>query len=143
LADVLRIKRRAAAGAAGPPSALANAEVCYNERDDTLYYGKGGTAGAAATILAIGGPGAYQRAITISDTAPSSPVVGTLWFDSVNTQTYMWYSDPNSSQWVPLNTTPNTNTGSFAAVVEFDFVGIINDLSARIAALEDQIRNRP
>jgi hypothetical protein len=38
---------------------LANAELAYNEQDDTLYYGKGGTPTAAATILAIAGPGGF------------------------------------------------------------------------------------
>jgi hypothetical protein len=136
--DVLRIKRRST-GAAGPPAALANAEVCYNEQDDTLYYGKGGTPATAASIIPIGGPGAYQKGIVISDTAPSSPTVGMLWFDSVNAQTYMWYADPNSSQWVVLNTTSNTNTGTL--MVEetmMDLVTIINDLVTRVIALENK-----
>jgi hypothetical protein len=40
---------------------LANAELAYNEVDDTLYYGKGtgGTGGTATTVEAIGGAGAY------------------------------------------------------------------------------------
>ncbi len=40
MANILRIKRRAVGGAAGAPSSLANAELAYNEQDDTLYYGK-------------------------------------------------------------------------------------------------------
>jgi microcystin-dependent protein len=56
MADTLRIKRRAAGGAAGPPSSLAAAELAYNEQDDTLYYGKGNSAGLATSIVAIGGP---------------------------------------------------------------------------------------
>jgi hypothetical protein len=59
MADTIRIKRRAAGGAAGAPAALANAELAYNEQDDTLYYGKGGTSSAAASIISIGGPGAF------------------------------------------------------------------------------------
>ena len=39
MANTLRIKRRAVGGAAGAPSSLANAELAYNEQDDTLYYG--------------------------------------------------------------------------------------------------------
>jgi len=56
--DVLRIKRRLSGGA-GAPAALANAEIAYNEVDNTLYYGKGGTAVAAASIVPIAGPGSY------------------------------------------------------------------------------------
>ena len=59
MADTIRIKRRATPGASGPPSALANAELAFNENDDTLYYGVGGTPTAAASIIAVGGPGAF------------------------------------------------------------------------------------
>lgn len=57
--NTLRIKRRAAGGAAGAPSSLANAELAYNEQDDTLYYGKGtgGAGGSATSCIAIAGPG--------------------------------------------------------------------------------------
>jgi hypothetical protein len=52
----IRIKRRAAGGAAGAPTSLANGELAYNEQDDTLYYGKGDSgAGVATSIVAIGG----------------------------------------------------------------------------------------
>lgn len=61
MANTLRIKRRAAGGAAGAPSTLENAELAFNEQDDTLYYGKGsgGAGGSATTVEAIGGSGAY------------------------------------------------------------------------------------
>jgi hypothetical protein len=57
MADVLRIKRRAVGGAAGPPASLAAAEIAYNEQDDILYYGKGNSGGLATSIVAIAGPG--------------------------------------------------------------------------------------
>ena len=38
MANTVRIKRRAAGGAAGAPSSLQNAELAFNEQDDTLYY---------------------------------------------------------------------------------------------------------
>ena len=60
MANTLRIKRRAS-GAAGAPSTLANAELAFNEVDDTLYYGKGtgGAGGSATTVEAIAGIGAF------------------------------------------------------------------------------------
>lgn len=58
MANVIRIKRRAT-GSAGAPSSLANAEVAFNEVDNTLYYGKGGTSSTADTIIPIAGPGAF------------------------------------------------------------------------------------
>ena len=61
MANTIRIKRRSSAGAAGAPTGLANAELAFNEADDTLYYGKGtgGEGGLATSALAIAGPGAY------------------------------------------------------------------------------------
>lgn len=55
----IRIKRRRT-GAAGPPSALLNAELAYNEVNGVLYYGAGlGANTSATTVVAIGGPGAF------------------------------------------------------------------------------------
>ena len=61
MANTLRIKRRAAGGAAGAPTSLANAELAFNEQDNTLYYGTGtgGAGGSATSVIAIGGPGAF------------------------------------------------------------------------------------
>lgn len=61
MANTIRIKRRAAGGAAGAPASLANAELAFNEQDDVLYYGKGtgGAGGTATTVEAIGGRGAF------------------------------------------------------------------------------------
>jgi hypothetical protein len=60
MANTVRIKRRAS-GSTGAPSSLANAELAFNEVDDTLYYGKGtgGAGGTATTVEAIGGIGAF------------------------------------------------------------------------------------
>lgn len=62
MANIVRIKRRAAGGAVGAPASLQNAELAFNEQDDTLYYGKGtgGAGGSATQVIAIGGPGAFQ-----------------------------------------------------------------------------------
>ena len=54
----IRIKRRTS-GATGSPAGLLNAELAFNEVDNTLYYGYGDTAGSASSILAIAGPGAF------------------------------------------------------------------------------------
>jgi hypothetical protein len=61
MADVLRIKRRPAGGAAGGPTlgTLAGSELAFNETDNTLYYGKGNSGGLATSILPIAGPGAF------------------------------------------------------------------------------------
>lgn len=84
MANTVRIKRRASGGAAGAPASLQNAELAFNESDDTLYYGKGtgGAGGSATTIEAIGGKGAVvmlnsAQTITGVKTFSASPVVPT------------------------------------------------------------------
>ena len=61
MANKIRIKRRAAGGAAGAPTSLENAELAFNEVDDVLYYGEGtaGAGGTATQVIAIGGSGAF------------------------------------------------------------------------------------
>ena len=60
MANILRIKRRTGTGSAGAPSSLKNAELAFNEADNTLYYGYGDDgSGNANTIPAIGGVGAF------------------------------------------------------------------------------------
>jgi hypothetical protein len=58
MANIIRIRRRTS-GATGAPSGLKNAELAFNEVDETLYYGKGDSSGDATSILAIAGPGAF------------------------------------------------------------------------------------
>ena len=60
MSNIVRIKRRTS-GSAGAPSSLENAELAFNEVDNTLYYGEGtgGAGGSASSILAIAGDGAF------------------------------------------------------------------------------------
>jgi hypothetical protein len=60
MANTIRIKRRAT-GSAGAPTSLQNAELAFNEVDNTLYYGKGtgGAGGTATTVEPIGGTGTF------------------------------------------------------------------------------------
>ena len=59
MSNKIRIKRRLAGGATGAPASLANAELAFNEQDNTLYYGKGDNAGVATSVIAIGGDGTF------------------------------------------------------------------------------------
>ena len=47
--------------------------------------------------------GSVGGGATISDTAPSSPSAGDLWWKSDEGQMYVYYTDANSSQWVVAN----------------------------------------
>ncbi len=84
MANTLRIKRRAAGGAAGAPASLANAELAFNEQDNTLYYGTGtgGAGGTATSVIAIAGSGAFVALSgdqTVAGTKTfSSPITGSI-----------------------------------------------------------------
>jgi hypothetical protein len=79
MANTLRIKRRVAGGAAGPPSSLKNAELAFNEVDDILYYGKGADGnGDATTIPAIAGIGAFVNLTANQTITGTKTFAGTL-----------------------------------------------------------------
>lgn len=56
-----------------------------------------------AAIAAGGGGG--SASITISDTPPSSPANGALWWESDSGTLFIYYTDANSSQWVAIGST--------------------------------------
>jgi len=60
MANTLRIKRRVTGGS-GAPGSLKNAELAFNEVDNTLYYGKGydSETGEAEVVVAIAGSGNF------------------------------------------------------------------------------------
>lgn len=60
MANIIRIKRRAAGGAAGAPASLATSELAYNEQDNTIYIGYGDAgSGTATSVKAVAGEGAF------------------------------------------------------------------------------------
>ena len=64
----------------------------------------GGVKVDGSTITISGGTiSGASASITIGDTAPVSPKAGALWYDSVGGQLYVFYADPNTSQWVIAN----------------------------------------
>lgn len=81
MANTLRIKRRSSSGAAGVDGlTLQNAELAFNEADDTLYYGKGtgGAGGTATSIIAIAGYGAYTTIGTEQTITGNKTFSGTI-----------------------------------------------------------------
>lgn len=78
MANILRIKRRVS-GAAGAPAGLKNAELAFNEVDNTLYYGKGADGNSdATTIPAIAGDGAFVSLTANQTITGTKTVTGTL-----------------------------------------------------------------
>ena len=60
MANTIRLKKRASGGASGAPSSLAPSEPAFSEVDSILYYGFGDAGGgAASSVIAIGGSGAF------------------------------------------------------------------------------------
>jgi hypothetical protein len=54
-------------------------------------------------------PGGGGASVTISDTAPVAPNAGALWWESDTGQSYIYYNDGNTSQWVSLIATPSVS----------------------------------
>ena len=70
---------------------ISQSPPVINLWDPTANSGAGGwgtTAGGAS--------------VTTSDTAPTTPKDGDLWYDSVGGRTYVYYNDGDTSQWVDI-----------------------------------------
>jgi len=74
---------------------VANASYVINQGDTLDIYSIGTTAYYGVVVKAPAAAG-----VTISATAPASPSVGSLWWDSNGGQLYLWYDDGTSQQWV-------------------------------------------
>ena len=74
-----------------PSTALANGALAVDTTNDTFYFRSSGAwqEGGGASL-------------TVSDTAPSSPQAGNLWFESDTGNTLVYYTDANTSQWVEI-----------------------------------------
>lgn len=81
MANTLRIKRRSSSGAVGVDGlVLQNAELAFNEADNTLYYGTGtgGAGGSATSVIAIAGYGAYATLGTEQTITGNKTFSGTI-----------------------------------------------------------------
>jgi hypothetical protein len=98
MANTIRIKRRSS-GDAGAPSSLENAELAFNEVDDTLYYGEGtgGAGGTATTVLAIGGSGAFVTRTTSQTVTGDKTFSGAVSLGSSATATTKTAGDNSTS----------------------------------------------
>ena len=92
MANIIRIRRRTS-GATGAPSGLKNAELAFNEVDETLYYGKGDSSGDATSILAIAGPGAFVGLTGTQTITGNKTFSGTIALDGSTTVTTQTLGD--------------------------------------------------
>ena len=84
----LNVNNLTAGGLAFPTSDGAKGHVLTTDGSGTLSFSEGGSSGAS---------------VTSSDSAPSSPSAGDLWFDTEDLIMYVYYNDGSSSQWVKSN----------------------------------------
>lgn len=91
--NTIRIKRRAAGGAAGAPASLATSELAINEQDNILYLGYGDNgSGGATSIIALAGSGAFATLGT------SQTIAGAKDFSTVPTVSASLLSSDNSTK---------------------------------------------
>ena len=76
------------------PNALKT-YIYYNDGDSNQWVQANPTGG--------GGSGSGGASVTVSDTAPSSPSSGDLWWHSTDLKLYVYYTDGSSNQWVQTN----------------------------------------
>ena len=89
----IKLKHSAVNGKAPLPSDLDNGELALNTNAASPAAYIKDSAGA---VVKLAGK------TTTSDTAPTSPSDGDLWYDSVGGRTYVYYQDPTGSQWVDI-----------------------------------------
>jgi hypothetical protein len=113
-----------AIGATGPPGPTGPAGSAgpQGPAGATGPAGTPGTAGAAGPQGPAGatGPAGAPGHTTVSATAPSSPVQGDLWFDTVSGGLMIWYDDGTSAQWIEATA---STMAAARYVMGFSFVG--------------------
>lgn len=67
--------------------------------------------GVAWDLLIGSGTGAGGTSLDVSETPPSSPTPGSLWFNSLDGNLYVYYEDDDSSQWIQPASSPYGSSG--------------------------------
>lgn len=88
--NTIRIKRSGIANTA--PTSLEYGELALNYADGKLYYKNSSNAIVQISSSSSGG-------VTASDTPPSSPTAGQLWFESDTGKLFIYYD----STWVDIS----------------------------------------
>lgn len=107
MATPVRIKRRASGGASGAPGSLLQSELAYSEVDSILYIGSG--SGGSATVVAVGGPGAYLTSATASSTYLTQASASSTYATQASLSSYVT-SSTASSTYAPLASPTLTGT---------------------------------
>lgn len=99
MSNQITLKKSSVSGKVPLPADLEYGELALNYADGKLYFKK--SDGTTIDYFQVGaGGGGGGASITVSDTAPSSPTAGALWWDSTIGQLRLYYNDGDTSQWV-------------------------------------------
>jgi hypothetical protein len=119
MANTIQLRRSATANAVPTTTQLALGELAINTTDGKIYLKK--NVSGTESIVEIGAGGA---SISVSDTAPVSPINGSLWWDTTVGQLKIYYTDGTSNQWVDaVNSSifvPKATATSLGSVEIFD-----------------------
>lgn len=127
MANTIRIKRRTG-GASGAPSSLSNAELAFNEVNNTLYYGKGDDGnGTATSIVAIAGDGTFATKTYVDDA-----------FTNANLSQYAKLAASNNFSSGYTNTFAGTT--NFTGAIQIDSVAV-NTSAAELNVLDNAAAN--
>jgi hypothetical protein len=98
MANTLKIKRSSVPNKVPLVTDLDLGELAVNTYDGKLYTKK--NVAGVETIVDLTSAENVVANVFVSNTAPSSPTEGTLWWDSESGNLKIYYIDTDSSQWV-------------------------------------------
>ena len=110
------------------PSSPAEGDLWFDPSVlKTFVYYNDGTANqwVQSNPTGSGGGGSAGASVTASDTAPSSPSAGDLWYKSDTNALYVYYNDGDSSQWVGVSGPAGATGAAGAAATGYGQVPIV------------------
>ena len=112
MANTIKLRRSAVQGAVPTTAQLQLGELAINTYDGKLYLKKNN---GTESIVEIGAGGGAS--ISIGDTAPASPINGSLWWDSTAGKLKIYYNDGTTSQWVDASSNTYGSGGVSSASI--------------------------
>jgi hypothetical protein len=102
-----------------------NGSLVYNSSNGSFTF-------TPADATQGGGGGGGGASVTASDTAPSSPSAGDLWFHTTQLKLYVYYSDGSSNQWVQTNSGVGNRVDEFIKAYRYQGTLAINTGDTRL-----------
>ena len=99
-------------------SKLGASDYTASASSNNVTLAAGATVGDLVEISEFGQE-AGGASVTSSDTAPSSPSAGDLWFDSSTGELLVWYVDGSSNQWVGVSGTAGPQGAAGSSVTSY------------------------